>query len=329
MASAGSKIVTQIVRRSDLLHLDFGLRAGTSQTKLIIFQAQRRIEFLVTDKRLYQRFFSDNGLNFFGYEEIQQGALEHPIWEFFYDGKNDEKTNLDFITSGLGNALKAGGKLDQIGITRNVVFSIRAMLYRLRDVSNAYSEQLTYALAQDVGIGRRFANLATMNVFLNIHSFLVETGTLRDHLATFLSANVFPSAKASRMADLRKHLERIRCSEPFAQLILKLTDRSDVAGWMARLGAFRNSVVHDAPISAFSDGLAGLTRIPLSVNGNSLSGVSFELPQDPILSPNGDKIDALRLCVKLARNMIGFFQQVVAASKLSPKITHITDADLQ
>jgi hypothetical protein len=57
-------------------------------------------------------------------------------------------------------------------------------------------------------------------------------------------------------------------------------------------------------------------------------GVSYDLPEDPILLPDGHRIDALRQCVRIAHQMIALVQTAVAASGVQPKLIHITDADM-
>ena len=66
-----------------------------------------------------------------------------------------------------------------------------------------------------------------------------------------------------------------------------------------------------------------------AIENVNFMGVTFEVPEDPLLAPAGPKVDALEQCATIARNMIDLFRTVISASGVVPELPHFTDKDFR
>lgn len=330
MNTNNSKITRSSVRRLDVLHLDFGLRAGNGIDKRPFLEwAGRHASMPFPSMNHFLSFMSKYGIHFIGHEEVDADAqgLAPSIWNV-HDPHGAGSAGIDFVTSGTINVLNQSGSSEEGELARNIAFSVRAMAYRLRDVSNSYADQLYYGLMAGTQAGKRFSNLDTLKVFLNIHSFLVEAGTLRDHLAALLAVKVFAKPKLTKMSQILDFLRKEQRAEPIAAELLAISDRSAPTGWLARLSNLRNLVVHSAPITSFQK-MHALTMDFEKIGDEQVPVVRFLVPIDPILAPTGLKIDVLHQCTEIARNMFDLTRGVIMASGIKPELRKITSADMR
>jgi hypothetical protein len=321
------------IRRSQtkiMLHLDYGLAAGHSENDMLAIIVPGGGVYEIPNVEEYRTYLNSHNVDVVGMETLfQLKGCSRSYWRMFDPQAGGFDTDVATIRSGLVYALYKAGETGSVAIAENIDFSILAMEQRLGDVWKSYFEQLHYAVAENLHVGVRFIGPGTINLFLNIHSFLVEAATLRDHLASFLALKVFDGAKKKakgskeksikKMSELYEYLKHTPHEEDIAQEIIQIDDRENAGGWLARLNEFRNHLVHDGPISemgrkkevVFTTHKIASLDVPI---------VQYDLPIDPILSPEGPYIDAMKQCVFLARKMLGLVRDVVVASGVKPEI---------
>ncbi|MBC1270878.1 hypothetical protein GNF07_27955, partial (plasmid) [Trichormus variabilis FSR] len=79
-----------------------------------------------------------------------------------------------------------------VDISSRISFGFKACETRLRDLSECYFREL-YSQCQyrDFKNGRKFRSSNTFNIYLALHSFLVESCLVRDYLAEFMHVYIF------------------------------------------------------------------------------------------------------------------------------------------
>ncbi len=97
---------------------------------------------------------------------------------------------------------------------------------------------------------------------------------------------------------------------------------------MARLTRFRNLIVHESPITKWSE-KNFLTATELRVGESRLLMIYLGIPIDPINSPSTNYVDALAHFRFLLLQLLTFASLVIEASSIKPEMPKITDADLR
>jgi len=326
-----SKIQVAHVNVARCIHLVGGLRAGTSPNGKLHIQvlgtplkSSNIVEIGITEQRHYVRYFRSIGLDMVGFEDMStEKGYATSLWHAWDPDAKSIETDIDFIWSGIANAFRNRADNEGYDVSRNIIFGIRAVSSRLRDISEAYGNQSTFAFCHDYEPNIRFENLDTFDVFLAIHSFLVEMGVLRDYLATFLAKKLFEIPKVDRMAKLHKRCTKMTF-DPVAQHIVNICDKNLADGWMAQVSHLRNLIVHSAPITSRTS-LAALATQQCEIGPHSLTKVYLGIT---IASPISREIDALEHCVDLSRKMWKFARYVASVSGMRPQPVTITDDDL-
>jgi hypothetical protein len=326
------KVQTRTVSVGRCIHLAGGLRAGTSPNgKLIIhvlgtpLRCGPLVEIQVAPQNQYVRFFRSIGLEMIGHESIStDGGYTYARWLAWDPEAKSVETDVDYIWSGIANALKHQSDCDGEEAARNVKFGLRAVSSRLRDISDAYGSQDTIAFCQGHEPGTRFKNLDTLDLFLSIHSFLVEMGALRDYLAAFVAKKRYGISDVAKMVPLLKYCKG-HSDDPIARRIIEICDEDASGGWMARMSKLRNIIVHVAPITSRTS-ISCVTSQACKIGEVSLPTVylGVQLP-----NAGEAEVDALAHCVALFRNMFSFARLVALESGVLPRPIKLTDKGFQ
>jgi hypothetical protein len=325
-----SKIKINTVGVSRFIHLLGGLRCGTSTNgKLQIhvlgtpLKPSNVIQMDITEQRHYVRFFRSVGLDMVGFEDISSDkGYTSSTWHAWDPDAKSIETDIDYIWSGIANAFRNAADYEGCELARNTVFGIRATSSRLRDISEAYGNQNTFAFCHNYQPNIRFKNLDTLDVFLAIHSFLVEMGILRDYLATFLAKKHFNILNVSRMAKLRERCATMN-ADPVAQRVVSICDKNSEGGWLGQLSDLRNLIVHSAPITSRTS-IAAMTTHRCKIEDSSLPQVYLGIT----IPASEREIDALRHCLDLFRKICELARYVASISGIRPLPFRLTDNDL-
>lgn len=162
---------------------------------------------------------------------------------------------------------------------------VRTCNWQLRQVSQAYEQQLlSRAKQKEVETGSRFVDGFTGLAYIAVQSYLVDACTLRDYLAEFLARVVWathlsePERKINTMSRLRDVFKVIPRPNRLVDTVVAATTPG---GWLHRLSAYRNLVVHTAPLSmAGGHWFATIEHRPLP-EGQLMPIMRLPLPTDP------------------------------------------------
>lgn len=275
-----------------------------------------------------------------GYPTIYQTTEAGDLWSFLSNAGH-EVNNLGFAD-----------------VSRRITFEIRACSWRLRDLSNTYETQLR-ALCEEnkFSPGRRFQSLNSFFIYLSTHAFLVEMCTLRDYVAEFVSAfllsEFFPNRVTSMSTLRNKVLSTAKGQKKIASELLNITDRNSRNGWLAKLGAYRDLVVHSAPlVDSIHIGMM-VQRYLRMADKFDIPSVYFPIPADPfkvVLSRSKgvtystveewieDSIkhdpeksaspDALDYCTDVLGKMMSLMLRIGQESPIKAKIPTLTEKDI-
>jgi hypothetical protein len=320
--------------RSDLLYLSGGIRAATHKDGyLFLFpttDGQSLAYPTITIANQYYKAIRSFGLDMIGHEEIPHGdgETEYSIWHTF----QPHRTFLggaDDLWTAIANTLHADGNKDETELAKRIAFTLRIATLRLRDCAREYAWQNDYAVHQHAVANRGFGNLKTFDVGMALHSLLADMGTARDYLATFISEFILRDAKpVDSMPSLygRVKVGSLKSSNASVQKLIDtvrtVCDRGRAEAWMARLGEFRNIVIHRSPLVNLSD--SPLLQARTVQLGNSvLYQVHFGVPSDPFVEGSKQE-DALQHFRGLLLNLLEFAHDVAAASGIKPTVPHVT-----
>jgi len=168
-------------------------------------------------------------------------------------------------------------------ITGRIAYQLRTVTWRLREVSEAYHNQVIGIIQRsDFKDGTQIMDGFTELVNMALQGFLVDACILRDYLAEFLAVifevNGFEKTPVTTMKRLIKHLDKLPDGEKIVQQ-LKAATRTN--GWINKLSSYRNLVVHSAPLGIAHSKI--FTKCEeLKVGGKGfIPGVRYFLPKDP------------------------------------------------
>lgn len=158
--------------------------------------------------------------------------------------------------------------------------------WRLRQVSDGYASALSVIVKTNRhnlshGLYDQFVWLA----YMALHSFLIDACILRDSLAEFRALTLQQSGVASwsgrisSLASLIKHYSRTAVTTSPIDAAISAAAKEE--GWLRELGAYRDLVVHYAPIAhAANDMYAICTAVP--IDGEFyLPSLKLPIPSNP------------------------------------------------
>jgi hypothetical protein len=287
----------------------------------------------VAQKRDYYRALRSAGLDLIGHERWDEipGELTQPIWTQFDQGKHD--LEIEHVWAGIAHSLRQKGEAELSDVAKQVGFALRTSGLRARDCSAEYQWQNSYAVNQKTKPGGRFSNMKSFDLDMALHSLLVEMGTARDYLARFISRQILrEETSVDAMAKLHERLKagKVQAQTPEAQQVvnsvLTICDQASPDGWMARLGRFRNLIVHRAPLASLRDG-QWITAQTIAIGQASAFQINYLIPSDPLIAEAVGQVDALTHFLGLQRRLREFARLVAEATGIKPTMQHFTDKD--
>nr|HMN51749.1 hypothetical protein [Xanthobacteraceae bacterium] len=231
------------------------------------------------------------------------------------------------------SAHKSGLSSEIVELAKKISFSIRTSSLRLRDISFEYHRQLADAIIGEKEQSRVFSNVKIFDLYMAIHSALVEMCSARDYLAQFISEHILRISRCSTMAKLAQKLNSILSDEKVILQIREAYHSSSPNPWMAKLGRYRNLIVHQAPIANFSERFIRLLPSSkflmtfLGIPKNPMTAKEREIRM-PSKLPSGDFVDALTEIRSLLAELCYFANLAADASGIKPEIPTITDEHL-
>ncbi|UUN89123.1 hypothetical protein [Pseudomonas extremorientalis] len=199
----------------------------------------------------------------------------HPLWLC-----NDQCNKWSFIAH---SAFKQRSGL-LCDIASRIAHQLRACEWRLRQLSEVYEQQLNSRLREKPFLpDKQFLDGYTSLCYLALQSFLVDACVLRDYLSEFYSEVVIkpldPDApKITTLSGLLKRWKRLPPTDPAGK---ELRASAESGQWLFELGAYRDLVVHVAPLANAGRTLFAVTRTFEMPHGELLPAIKLPLPGDP------------------------------------------------
>ncbi len=168
-------------------------------------------------------------------------------------------------------------------IASRISHQIRACEWRLRQLSEAYSDQLNGRLfSKSFKPNDRFLDGYTSLCYLALQSFLVDACTLRDYLSEFYSEAMIrkDDPSAPKITALSGLLKFWRSQPPQDKAGVELRASSLPDNWLYELGAYRDLVVHVAPLANAAKTLLAFTKT-IEFQGELLPAIQLPIPLRP------------------------------------------------
>lgn len=322
------------VQEVAIIHLLGGIRAATHPNGHLVLYPRMDgsdVEFpSVRSTNAYIPNVRRLGLMEIGVEELScEHQLVHSHWYLLEEkvGMSPDDGGRD-LWSQIAYGAYLAGETIKAEIAGRIAFALAAASRRLRDVSEQYYFQNRAAcearLAPDAG----FSNLATFDLYLAIHSCLMEMASARDYLARFIAVDVIKGASSESMSGLRKEIIKKGLSHPLGSLVVSICDKT-AGGWMAQLSEYRDIVVHRSPVTAITQNDYATCREIGLLGGASLRAINVGLPADAFSLKGPSFVDALERLNQLLRLLIAFSREVARQGSVVPQQVHLQDSDLK
>ncbi|HEV2539832.1 MAG TPA: hypothetical protein VGU03_09005 [Frateuria sp.] len=233
------------------------------------------------------------------------------VWEF---GARDPQSGLGAADSwaAIGHQAEKARDKQYAETTSYISAHLRAASLRLRDVSNGYHNQLSWALAENKAPGTWFSNTALDDLYADFHSLISEISSARDHIAMVAAIHVGAPGRIdslSRLEDwVAKPVNRNHATHPMVRILLDALGAVPASGWLRRIGDLRNEMLHRVPMSA-NRSVAGLV---LEQGQTSLGPVSKIRLAEPlsVTALSSQPIDPL---VEISQ-LVGCFEMLCRAA---------------
>lgn len=170
-------------------------------------------------------------------------------------------------------------------LSKRISYQLTSLNLRLKDLSLSYRDQLNALnIKSKPKHGQRFQDGFTDTVYQKFHSFLFDSCILRDYLSEFIY-------RFSRRGALREEGKEVTTAGGLYKLLKKNCDLSafekhlkesmDNGGWLKELGAYRDLVMHSAPINIANHQLYCIQEIISLPDSKQVQSVRFPIPSNP------------------------------------------------
>jgi len=171
-------------------------------------------------------------------------------------------------------------------LASRIAYQLRLCSWRLRQLSDVYSDCLTAKVRDgEFKVGSAFDDGFVQLGYFEVQSLLIDGCILRDALAEFTANYVYATAAANSkarittMSGLRERI--LKKQESPEALAVELLAASSDGGWLYDLGAYRDLIIHAAPIVKAERRLLALTgALPLA-GSPGVPTITLPLPADP------------------------------------------------
>ena len=202
------------------------------------------------------------------------------VWE---PGSRDPNNGLNAADSWVAlshHALEAGDK-EYADRATSIGICAKVAGLRLRDLSNEYHRQLAWALSEGKSVGTWFSNAALFELYADCHSLVAELCAARDHLARIAAIQAGAPLKTDSLARLvewaGKECNQSCANQPLIALLLAAHGTEDEPGWLSRLSALRNEMLHRLPMGA-DRRVSGLALQQMSTSQGTITTIRLAAP---------------------------------------------------
>ncbi len=237
---------------------------------------------------IYKAGFKIIGVEFYDHA-MQADGLYPPTWRAFHkiEGEVWPVTVCEEIWGNLANAAFKKNDYYFLDLARRIQFQITACLWELKSISEAYRRELdTQCRLRQYKNDQRFETQNSLFICMSVHAFLSNIGTLRDYLAEYTAAFLLPDAlpekRITNMATLIKDLRKLddKSNSIVVELLTAADHNDPETGWLAQMSAYRDMVVHYAPIASASK-RGFISTKSIYMQDKEVPGIVMPLPQNP------------------------------------------------
>lgn len=274
------------------LHLSGGGRVfnGMDQKAIVRPATVSKKEMVITLNHFHELFenienlkFKIIGCDFFRTPEEARNT-HPPEWRIKCAGKNTwlctaQGDEWSFIAN---SALQAKNGII-FDMASRISHQIRACEWRVRQLSECYADQVRSRCDEPHENGSRFKNGYTSLCYLALQAFLVDACILRDYLAEFYWQAVQKKhdSKIKNVTTLSGLLTYWKSNTPTDAAGREIAASAQKGQWIFELGAYRDLVVHTAPLAKAGKSLFAVDRQLQLPHGEALPGVKLPLPNNP------------------------------------------------
>lgn len=275
-------------------HLLGGLRArnqaGSDVT--IPVSTKRNISFVIPQYHVLAPMLCSAGLRVIGidyYETNEQiQGYYPPTWKAFNSKQENDSASLhaEDTWHQLANAAFDKKDIELMDICSRISFEIKACNQRLKQLSDAYNIELWALCSEQKFSPGRVETLNSFSIYLEAHGLLRELCTLRDYLAEFAANFVLKDVLKSEnrirlMSSLRKEIKKSGiASHHTASELYKITNEED-GGWLSKLSAYRDLVVHYVPLGQAARKEFVTKRFLPGSKLKDIPSIYFPMPSNP------------------------------------------------
>src|SRR4028118_979412 len=280
---------------SRIIHLVGGLRAinETGSKVIIPLGSNSLVPTFSIDRyhdlpgELMSLGFKIVGIDNYEISQQVQGYYP-PTWYPFHADQADNNCsfNAENQWSRLANAAFKAEKIELMDICSRISFEIRACNRRLRQLSKAYHIELWSLCEQQKFLPGKIETLNSFSIYLETHDLLRELCTLRDYLAEFVANFVLKSFlntedRIRLMTSLRKQIIKAKIIDnSIANDLCEITNENE-GGWLSKLSAYRDLVVHYVPLGEATRKEFVVRRFLPGSNLGKLPSIYFPIPSNP------------------------------------------------
>ncbi len=244
-------------------------------------------------------------------------------------------------------------------LSNRIRYQLATVSEQLRHLSCTYQDQLR---GKTVKGGFKplvkFEDEFTKKIYIGFHSFLFDSCILRDYLAEFVynysenGSRKVDGMKVTTAAGLIKKVLKKLKSQPniVEQEFISITSED---GWLFKLGAYRDLVMHAAPIAIARRKLFALCDTIDLLQDRKLPVIRCPLPQDPSLiariratraefnhyidifeefkkASDGEiaEFDCLQYAQMASAQLADLSYKVMSLAPISPQEIHLTEEDI-
>ncbi|WP_146256314.1 hypothetical protein [Pseudomonas sp. LLC-1] len=241
-------------------------------------------------------------------------------------------------------------------ICARISHQIRTCEWRLRQLSEAYFDQLNGRLKSGrFEAGQRFLDGHTSLCYLAFQAYLVDACVLRDYLAEFYTEVMLrPNDHKLKITAIKGLLKIWKSNPPVDSAGSIFKASVDGEGWLSELGAYRNLVVHTAPLASADRTLLSFTRFITLSNGQELPAIKVPIPQNPseiigsrssehyfkdselgfarnrnFIDDHTNTLDALEYAHTTLQKLAGLCESIILTAPFEPEIPLITPSNFK
>jgi hypothetical protein len=275
-----------------IVHLVGGLRAinnpgseviiplGKNDTPIHTFSIEKYHDLPLS---LISLRFRIVGIDYHENSQQTQG-YQPPTWQPVH--ADQDNAELENQWSCLANAALKAEEVELMDICGRISFEIRACKLKLRKLSESYNIELWSLCEQEQFSPGKIETLNSFSIYLETHDLLRELCTLRDYLAEFVANFVLKNSLNSDsrirlMTSLRKQIDKDGIVDnSIASELCEITNEAE-GGWLAKLSAYRDLVVHYVPLGQATGRGFIVRRFLLDSSLENVPSIYFPIPSDP------------------------------------------------